>query len=177
MICDLSYELSCFWLVFASEASQKWLDHTIGQIADETGKHPVDAMLDIVVNENLETEFFSMPPNGKLEYLKEIVDNPYVLFGVLLLPPALQILHLANGHMDENFFYDNDLNFHTDNEPCLLEYTFNNQLSDLKKKYSSKVSIESFSKIEINEIIFYSKNYFCLNDQRGPPSYMISSKV
>ena len=23
-----------------------------------------------------------MPPNGKLEYLKEIVDNPYVLFGV-----------------------------------------------------------------------------------------------
>ena len=79
--------------------------------------------------------------------------------------------------MDENFFYDNDLNFHTDNEPCLFEYTFNNQLSDLKKKYSSKVSIESFSKIEINEIIFYSKNYFCLNDKRGPPSKLITSKV
>ena len=101
----------------------------------------------------------------------------YVLFGVLLLPPALQILHLANGHMDEIFFYDNDLNFDTEDEPCLFEYTFNNQLSDLKKDYSSKVSIEYFSKIEINEIIFYSKNYFCLNDQRGPPSYMISSKV
>ena len=66
----------------ATASSQKWLDHTIGQIAEQTGKHPVDAMLDIVVEESLETEFFSMPPNGKLEYLKEIVDNPYVLFGV-----------------------------------------------------------------------------------------------
>ena len=46
------------------------------------GKHLVDAMLDIAVSEELETEFFSMPPNCKIEYLKEIVDDPYVLFGV-----------------------------------------------------------------------------------------------
>ena len=65
-----------------SENSKKWLDHTIGLVATKTGKHPVDAMLDIVVEDKLETEFFSMPPNGKLEYLREIVDNPYVLFGV-----------------------------------------------------------------------------------------------
>ena len=37
---------------------------------------------DIAVSEELETEFFSMPPNCKIEYLKEIVDDPYVLFGV-----------------------------------------------------------------------------------------------
>eukprot|EP00657_Telonema_sp_P-1_P007640 TRINITY_DN27700_c0_g1_i1.p1 TRINITY_DN27700_c0_g1~~TRINITY_DN27700_c0_g1_i1.p1 ORF type:complete len:226 (+),score=47.43 TRINITY_DN27700_c0_g1_i1:2-679(+) len=34
------------------------------------------------VEENLETEFFAAPPNGRIDYLKEIVDDPYVLFGV-----------------------------------------------------------------------------------------------
>ena len=65
-----------------SDENQQWLDHTIGLIAEKTGKHVVDAMLDIVVADNLETEFFSMPPNTRIDYLKEIVDNPYVLFGV-----------------------------------------------------------------------------------------------
>ena len=46
------------------------------------GKHPVDVMLDLAVDENLETEFFAAPPNGNLEYLQEIVEDPYVLFGV-----------------------------------------------------------------------------------------------
>ena len=93
----------------------------------------------------------------------------YVLFGVLLLPPTMQIMHLFNGHMDENFFHENDLNVHSDNQSCLFEFTFNNQLSDLKKIYSSETSLEFFSKIVVNEIIFYSKNYFCLSDERGPP--------
>jgi len=62
--------------------SQQWLDHTIGLIAEKANKHPVDAMLDIVVADGLDTEFFSMPPNLRLDYLKEIVDNPYILFGV-----------------------------------------------------------------------------------------------
>ena len=65
-----------------SKENLKWKDHTIGLIAEKTGKHLVDAMLDIAVSEELETEFFSMPPNCKIEYLKEIVDDPYVLFGV-----------------------------------------------------------------------------------------------
>src|SRR6201989_3716079 len=46
------------------------------------GKHPVDAMLDMAVEEDLKTEFFAAPPNGKIEHLKEIVDDPYILFGV-----------------------------------------------------------------------------------------------
>jgi len=65
-----------------AEASRQWLDHTIGLVAEKTGKHPVDAMLDIVVADHLRTEFFSMPPNQSLEYLREIVANPYILFGV-----------------------------------------------------------------------------------------------
>jgi N-acyl-D-amino-acid deacylase len=36
----------------------------------------------MAVEENLETEFFAAPPNGKIEHLKELVDDPYILFGV-----------------------------------------------------------------------------------------------
>jgi N-acyl-D-aspartate/D-glutamate deacylase len=66
----------------ATPATQRWLDHTIGLVAEKTGKHPADALIDIVVADSLKTEFFSMPSNQSLAYLKEIVDNPYVLFGV-----------------------------------------------------------------------------------------------
>jgi N-acyl-D-amino-acid deacylase len=66
----------------ASPETQQWLDYTVGHIAEKTGKHVVDAMLDIVVADKLATEFFSMPPNTRPDLLKEIVDNPYILFGV-----------------------------------------------------------------------------------------------
>ena len=63
--------------------NQQWLDHTL-KIAGEKmgGKHPVDVMLDLVVDEALATEFFAAAPSTKIEYLKEIVDDPYILFGV-----------------------------------------------------------------------------------------------
>lgn len=64
------------------EKNQQWLDHTLALAAEKMGKHPVDVMLDMAVEENLETEFFAAPPNGRIDYLKEIVDDPYVLFGV-----------------------------------------------------------------------------------------------
>jgi N-acyl-D-amino-acid deacylase len=63
------------------EKNQEWLDHTLALAGQKMGKHPVDVMLDIAVEENLETEFFAAPPNGKIEHLREIVDDPYVLFG------------------------------------------------------------------------------------------------
>lgn len=64
------------------EKNKAWLDHTLALAGEKMGKHPVDVMLDIAVEEGLETEFFAAPPNGKIEHLKEIVDDPYVLFGV-----------------------------------------------------------------------------------------------
>jgi N-acyl-D-amino-acid deacylase len=64
------------------EKNKKWLDYTLAHVGEKMGKHPVDVMLDMAVEENLETEFFAAPPNGKIEYLKELVDDPYVLFGV-----------------------------------------------------------------------------------------------
>lgn len=62
--------------------NQRWLDHTLARVAEVTGKHPVDVMLDLAVEEELATEFFAAPPNGRIDHLKEIVDDPYVLFGV-----------------------------------------------------------------------------------------------
>lgn len=62
--------------------TRRWLDHTVGQVAEALGKHPVDAMLDIAVADGLATEFFAAPPNVSMQHLKEIVDDPYVLFGV-----------------------------------------------------------------------------------------------
>ncbi|WP_417517466.1 N-acyl-D-amino-acid deacylase family protein [Minwuia sp.] len=64
------------------DKNKQWEDHTLALAAEKMGKHPVDVMLDMAVEENLETEFFAAPPNGSLEHLKEIVDDPYVLFGV-----------------------------------------------------------------------------------------------
>ncbi|QQS11639.1 MAG: amidohydrolase family protein [Rhodospirillales bacterium] len=64
------------------ERNKPWLDHTLGHAASKMGKHPVDVMLDMAVDEDLKTEFFAAPPNGKIEHLREIVADPYVLFGV-----------------------------------------------------------------------------------------------
>lgn len=65
-----------------SQETGRWLDHTIGQVADALGKPPVDAMLDIAVADGLTTEFFAAPPSVSLEHLQEILRDPYVLLGV-----------------------------------------------------------------------------------------------
>jgi N-acyl-D-aspartate/D-glutamate deacylase len=64
------------------EHNKQWLDHTLELVAEKTGKHPVDVMLDMAVEEDLKTGFYAAPPNGNIEHLKEIIDDPYVLFGV-----------------------------------------------------------------------------------------------
>ena len=64
------------------EKNRRWLDHTLELVAEQTGRHPVDVMLDMAIEEDLRTEFFAAPPNGRIDYLREIVDDPYVLFGV-----------------------------------------------------------------------------------------------
>jgi N-acyl-D-amino-acid deacylase len=55
---------------------------SVQQVADATGKHIVDAMLDIAVTDDLDTLFFTAPPQGNSELLKEIVQYPHMLFGV-----------------------------------------------------------------------------------------------
>ena len=64
------------------EKNARWEDHTLAIAGEKMGKHPVDVMLDMAVEEDLATEFFAAPPNGDVGHLREIVANPYVLFGV-----------------------------------------------------------------------------------------------
>ena len=64
------------------EKNARFEDYTLAIAGEAMGKHPVDVMLDLAVEEDLATEFFAAPPNGDIGHLREIVDNPYVLFGV-----------------------------------------------------------------------------------------------
>ena len=98
----------------------------------------------------------------------------YFLVGILFTPSILQGIHLSNDHQQETFCFENKLHFHSDDQSCLFEYTFNNQLSDLKKYYSSKNSPEFLTKRIPNKSNYYSINYFCLTDERGPPMVIIS---
>ncbi len=65
-----------------SPETEPYRDHTVALAAEKMGKDPVDAMLDIAVADGLDTVFFAMPPNSRIDFLQEIVDNPYVIFGV-----------------------------------------------------------------------------------------------
>ena len=65
-----------------SPETEPYRDMMIGAIAAQLGKDPVDALLDIAVQDELGTEFFAAPAHGSNKYLKEIVADPYVIFGV-----------------------------------------------------------------------------------------------
>jgi len=62
--------------------TEQFREMSVRQVADKTGKHPVDAMLDIAVADELKTLFFTAPPQGDSGLLREIVEYPHILFGV-----------------------------------------------------------------------------------------------
>ncbi len=62
--------------------TEPYREMSIQQVADMTGKHIVDAMLDIAVADDLKTAFFTAPPQGSSDLLREIVQYPHMLFGV-----------------------------------------------------------------------------------------------
>ncbi len=55
---------------------------TMREAGNRTGKHPVDAMLDIAVADDLRTEFYAPGPNQNMEFMKEMIDYPYLIPGV-----------------------------------------------------------------------------------------------
>ena len=62
--------------------TEPFREMSVGQVAERTGKHPVDAMLDIAVTDELKTLFYTAPPQGNSDLLKEVVQYPHMLFGV-----------------------------------------------------------------------------------------------
>ncbi|HZP29592.1 MAG TPA: amidohydrolase family protein [Acidimicrobiia bacterium] len=62
--------------------TKQWANMTVGDVAAATGKHPVDAMLDIAVADRLATTFFSKPAiNTRLEGFRELMTDDYLLPG------------------------------------------------------------------------------------------------
>ena len=61
---------------------EKYLGLSVGQIAQEEGKHVIDALLDIVVEDNLQTEFEGPVARNNPQYGAEMMESPYVVAGV-----------------------------------------------------------------------------------------------
>ena len=54
----------------------------VGDIAAEQGKHVVDVLLDMVVADDLRTEFVTMPDFNNPHYTAEVVNSPHVIPGL-----------------------------------------------------------------------------------------------
>ena len=53
------------------EKNKIWLDYHLAHAGEKMGKHPVDVMLDMAVEEDLKTEFFAAADQRRSSYLKE----------------------------------------------------------------------------------------------------------
>jgi len=65
-----------------SATTERYRQMSVGQAAELMGVHPVDAMLDIAVADDLGTVFFAASPAGGSNLIDEILADPYVLLGV-----------------------------------------------------------------------------------------------
>jgi N-acyl-D-amino-acid deacylase len=63
-------------------AHQRFLNQSVAEVAAQTGKDPVDALLDLVVAENLEAGLLFAATNTNPDAVQELITNPYVLIGL-----------------------------------------------------------------------------------------------
>ena len=61
---------------------QRYCGQTAEQIAQDEGKHVVDALFDLVVADDLHTELLGPVSRDQPEYVAEITKSPYTLAGV-----------------------------------------------------------------------------------------------
>ena len=55
---------------------------SVGELAERTGKHAVDAMLDVAVEDGLHTRFTTPPQEIDMEAMSEVANSAYALPGV-----------------------------------------------------------------------------------------------
>ena len=55
---------------------------SIGEIAEQRGVHPVDAMLDVALEDGLHTKFVTPPQEIDMDAMSEVANSPYALPGV-----------------------------------------------------------------------------------------------
>ncbi len=65
------------------ERNRRWLDRSVTEIADELGVDPLDAFLDLSLDEDLETQFvLAAPPDAKRRAATEtMIRSPFVMAG------------------------------------------------------------------------------------------------
>ncbi|MQF68900.1 amidohydrolase family protein [SAR202 cluster bacterium AD-804-J14_MRT_500m] len=61
---------------------QSYVGKSVGQIANEEGKHVIDALLDLVVQDNLQTEFYAAVGRDNPHYTAEILKSSTTVAGV-----------------------------------------------------------------------------------------------
>ncbi|MGE5820892.1 MAG: N-acyl-D-amino-acid deacylase family protein [Deltaproteobacteria bacterium] len=61
--------------------NQKYMDKTIAEMATMRNQDPLDAFLDLALDEDLETVFWNANNGGDVEAMGEILRSPYVLIG------------------------------------------------------------------------------------------------
>jgi N-acyl-D-aspartate/D-glutamate deacylase len=66
----------------ASPETEKYRQMSTAQAGEMMGKHFVDAFLDIATTDRLKTVFYAASPAGSAELLRELIQDPYVLYGV-----------------------------------------------------------------------------------------------
>ena len=69
-------------LEVANERNYKYEGMTIAQIADMENKHPLDAMLDLALDEDLQTEFSHLVAFGDESKVEKAISNPYAHISV-----------------------------------------------------------------------------------------------
>jgi N-acyl-D-aspartate/D-glutamate deacylase len=61
---------------------ERYVGMSVQQIAEEQGKHPIDAMLDLAIAGDLRVEFLGRDRGQSVEYTKEMILGPYSIPGV-----------------------------------------------------------------------------------------------
>ena len=65
----------------ATREFEHYQGRTVGELAEQQGKHVVDAVLDMVVAEDLQTELIATPGDSNPLHTAELMDSPYVVPG------------------------------------------------------------------------------------------------
>ena len=65
-----------------SDETRPYEADSIGDVARKTGKHPVDAMLDLALADRLQTKFNSPPLERNFDALRDVLNNPYTIPGI-----------------------------------------------------------------------------------------------
>jgi len=66
----------------ASESQREHEGRRVGELAEIQSKHPVDAMLDLALADDLRTTFATPPQNYDVEAMREIANSPFAIPGV-----------------------------------------------------------------------------------------------